>query len=316
MFVQMNEPDKITEEDVQKLITRRPESMHKGQCGHVLIIAGGNGMPGAAVLAARAALRAGSGLVYVCTPRANFPIVQTLVPEAITVEWDEACAVMDGGRGRSASAIAYDAIAFGPGMGTSAGARRRMKTVLLSAQAPLVLDADGLNLLSADEDLRNIAAAYAGEIVMTPHPGEARRMLETREGATAPSDRREMAFDLVRDYGRIVVLKGSGTLVARYAPGPEGEAVELCMNPTGNPGMATAGSGDVLTGVITSFLGQGMDPREAACAGVYVHGLAGDIAREDKGERGLIATDIAESLPYALRHFERSDNGGNSGESL
>ncbi len=307
MFVQMNEPDMITEEDVQSVIHRRPENMHKGQCGRVLIIAGGNGMPGAAVLAAKAALRAGSGLVYVCTPKSSFSVVQTLVPEAITVEWDEACSVMDGGMGRGASDISYDAIAFGPGMGTFAASRRRLKTVLLTAQTPLVLDADGLNLLSADEDLRNMAASYTEEIIMTPHPGEAKRMLETREGAAAPSDRNEMAFDLVRDYGRTIVLKGSGTLVARYAPGPEGEGVELRRNPTGNPGMATAGSGDVLTGVIASFLGQGMDTWDAACAGVFIHGLAGDIARTEKGERGLIAGDLVQSLPYALRRFENLD---------
>lgn len=307
MFVQMSEPDKITEKDVRRVISPRPEEMHKGQCGHVLLIAGGNGMPGAAVLASKAALRSGSGLVYVCTPKSNFPVVQTLVPEAIMVEWDEAMAVMDGRQGRTSSHLEYDAIAFGPGMGTGSTARRRLKSVLLTAQAPLVLDADGLNLLGKDEELRSIAASYMNEIILTPHVGEARRLLETRDGETAPTDRNEMAFDLVRDYGRISILKGAGTRVGRYAPDPEGQGVEMKMNPTGNPGMATAGSGDVLTGLLTSLLGQGAEPWDAACAGVYLHGLAGDLAREDKGERGLIAGDIVEQLPYAIRRFEQID---------
>ena len=298
----MDRVNTIEKSTVQKVVRKRSPYMHKGNCGRVLIVAGGAGMTGAACFASRAAMRSGSGLVYLCTPKGNYPVVQTLVPEVICVDWTEAQERLIGKRGE----WQYDAIAFGPGMGDSANTRRMLKSVLLAYEGPVVLDADGLNVLAANDELREFARGFRGELILTPHVGEAKRLL--REESMDPAmSREDMVSALVRRYGCIALLKGAGTLVARCPSGRDNGAIEVWCNTTGNPGMATAGSGDVLTGVIASLCGQGLSPWDAAKAGVYLHGLAGDFACSEKGEYGLIASDIVEALPYAFQDIINSN---------
>ena len=281
----------ITAEYVRSLIRPRDPEMHKGNCGRVLICAGGAGMTGAAIFASRAALRSGSGLVYLCTPESNFPVLQTAVPEAICLDRrsaEEHLFPEDAG-------WTFDAVAFGPGMGTSEETRDLLRAILTRCDKPLVIDADGLNCLAAEKALGELAAQYPGELVITPHIGEARRLLTAKDLAPG-TERDAMVSALVRGYRCIAVLKGAGTLVAREAP-----ELELWKNTTGNPGMATAGSGDVLTGLIAGLAGQGLPLWDAAKAGVWLHGRAGDIAADKIGEYGLIASDIAEAIAPAMK---------------
>lgn len=271
---------------IGRYITKRNLFISKNDCGRVLLVAGGAGMTGSAVLGAKATLRSGVGLAYVCTPKGNFQVIQTCVPEAICAEW---------------SAVAdrdYDAVAFGPGMGKSTATKRMLKNILLSNTSTLIIDADGLNVLAEDDELQNFAANYMGDLIVTPHLGEAKRLLNAERNGN-PDGRMEMAFELATKFNAVAVLKGAGTLVA----GDTGEVdgMEIWQNTTGNPGMATAGSGDVLTGVILALAGQGLSGLDAARAGVYIHGLAGDLACRDKGEYGMIAGDIAEEIPYAIK---------------
>lgn len=281
----------ITAEYVRTVIRPRDPELHKGSCGRVLLCAGGAGMTGAAVFAARAALRSGSGLVYVCTKERNFPVLQTCVPEAICVTWDEAAEHLFGRGGWS-----YDAACFGPGMGTMLETKEMLRKLLFAGDQPLVIDADGLNCLAADTELAELARNYPGQMVLTPHVGEAKRLFQAAK-VHPGDDRKEMVTALTRAYHCIGVLKGAGTLVARE----DAQETEIWMNTTGNPGMATAGSGDVLTGLITGLAGQGVPLWDAAKAGVWIHGRAGDIAAGRIGEYGLIASDIAEGIALALK---------------
>lgn len=288
----------IDRRSVKKFIKRRLPSTHKGNYGHILIIAGGAGMAGACSLSAEAALRTGSGLVYVCTPEKNFQVLQIRIPETICITAKQAKAKLKEpvpvpGAGFST----YDAVAFGPGMGTGDEARELLACVLENCSAPLVLDADGLNIIAEDDGLREKFFSYPGPKVITPHQGEAVRLLAGARLGTG--DREDVATALTVGYNTITVLKGSGTLVARR----DGADMEILRNTTGNPGMATAGSGDVLTGIIASLAGQKLDLFDAAACGVYIHGRAGDIAASEKGEYGMIAGDIVRCVPYAIKEF-------------
>lgn len=279
----------ITLKTVKNIIERRNREIHKGDCGRILIAAGSWGMAGAAVLAARGALRAGSGLVQLAVPEKIFPIVQTGVIEATCLADD--LSAIDWSR--------YDAAAIGPGLGTGPESIKKVKDILNLYEGPLVIDADGLNVLAALGEVAfdKIRHRAAGTII-TPHIGEARRLMGADYDPDMP--RGELAMALAARTGAITVLKGAGTVVAT----PEDEAYT---NTTGNPGMATAGSGDVLTGIITALCGQKkpsgakIKPLEAALAGVYIHGLAGDLGAAAKGEYGLTAGDIAEFTAYALK---------------
>ena len=270
----------ITEKTVKNIIERRPREIHKVSCGRILIAAGSAGMAGAAVLSARGALRSGAGLVQLSVPAEIFPIVQTGVLEAtcLTNSLDN----MDLGR--------YDAAAAGPGLGDSRESVEKVRILLDSFDGPLVLDADGLNI-AAREDFFDLMRARGGMLIITPHMGEARRLMG--KDFSEKMTRHELAEALAQKTGAVAVLKGAGTVVAA-------EGQKTYTNTTGNPGMATAGSGDVLTGIVTSLCGQRhsdgrpIEPLEAALAGVFIHGLAGDLGAEDKGEYGLTAGDIAE----------------------
>ena len=269
----------ITKEFVQTIIEKREREIHKGDCGRILIVAGSHGMAGAAILAATAALRTGSGLVQVAIPKELFPIVQVGIPEATCLERDL----------RNLDLSLYDAIAVGPGLGQSDESIDAVKYLLANYDGKMVLDADGLNILAYNNLFDLIKNKE--NIVITPHMGEARRLLGyLKEG------RKETAIELYSKTKAITVLKGHATVVAT-------DNEKTYINTTGNPGMATAGSGDVLTGIITSLLGQGKSAKEAALAGVFVHGLAGDLAAETVGEYGLIAGDIAYYTAIALKEI-------------
>ncbi len=270
----------IVKSYVNTLIKKRDKGIHKGDCGRVLIYAGSKGMAGAAVLCARAALRAGAGLVRVSVPEELFPILQIGVPEATCIT-----------RGRFIEDLMqYSAIAIGPGLGDEKRDGILIKKILESTDQPVVLDADGLNLLR--NDLAVLKNAQA-KLIITPHPGEAGRLLN-RKTAAINQDRLQSAKELATITGAVTVLKGAGSVVAT----PEGETY---INTTGNPGMATGGSGDVLTGVVAALAGQGLNREAATLAGVFLHGLAGDLAADRMGEYGLIASDIADMVAIAIK---------------
>ena len=272
----------ITREFVQTIIEKREKEIHKGDCGRILIVAGSHGMAGAAILAATAALRTGSGLVQVAIPKELFPNVQVGIPEATCLERDL----------RKIDLSLYDAIAVGPGLGQSDESIDTVKYLFENYDGKMVLDADGLNILAYNNLFDLIKDKE--NIVITPHMGEAKRLL-----GHLKEERKETAIELYRKTKAITVLKGHATVVAT-------DNEKTYINTTGNPGMATAGSGDVLTGIITSLLGQGKSAKEAALAGVFVHGLAGDLAAETVGEYGLIAGDIAYYTAIALKKISGS----------
>jgi NAD(P)H-hydrate epimerase len=273
-------------------LSPRAADSNKGQFGRVLVVAGSRGMSGAAILCGSAALRGGAGLVRVAVPREILPIVAAGNPCYMTgpLPQDE------DGRLDPTSAKELlevtgdqDVVAAGPGLGRSRGMLGLLATLLERFPGPMVLDADGLNALAQDtKRLRRRAAP----LVVTPHPGEFGRLLgiDTKE---VQARRRDLAAAFARDHGLVVLLKGHRTVVT--------DGRRFYENTTGNPGMATAGSGDVLTGLIAALLGQGLEAFAAAQLGAYTHGLAGDLAKADHGEVGLIASDILERLPRALK---------------
>ncbi len=278
-------------ESIPKLKPRAVDA-HKGDFGKVCIIAGSTGMSGAAALAGRAALRAGAGLVRVATPKSVLPIVASIEPSFTTI------ALPEDSLGRiSAKAInpilealsENDAAAFGPGVGISGALRSVLEALLEQDQLRLVIDADGLNNLAGIKDWPTKLKA---KLVLTPHPGEMKRLWSALFREPLPSDRQQQAIQLAQQTKTVVALKGAGTVVT------DGQKVYI--NKTGNPGMATAGSGDVLTGVITALAGQGLNDFDAAVLGVCIHGLAGDIAAEKIGQVSLMTTDIIQALSDAF----------------
>jgi len=278
-------------ETIPKLKPRAADA-HKGDFGKVCIIAGSVGMSGAAALAGRAALRSGAGLVRVATPKSILSIVASIEPSFTTISLPE------DSLGRiSAKAVnrilqivtENDAVAFGPGIGTSAAIRTILESLLQQPKLKLIIDADGLNNLAG---IKNWPDGLKAEPILTPHPGEMKRLWSGLFREPLPAERQQQAVRMAEQTGAVVVLKGAGTVVA------EGQRVYI--NKTGNPGMATAGSGDVLTGAITALVGQGLSNFDAAVLGVYIHGLAGDIAAERVGAVSMMATDIIRMLGEAF----------------
>jgi hydroxyethylthiazole kinase-like uncharacterized protein yjeF len=267
---------RIDEAELAAALPRRSRESHKGTHGRVLIVGGGPGMPGALRLAGEAALRAGAGLVKVAGSPENLVAVTATRPELIYLPVSSITSLDE-------SLRAADVLAIGPGLGTSDWAQR-LWAAALSAGLPTVADADALNLLA-----RNPAKLPAGWVI-TPHPGEAARLLGT-DTAAVQADRLGAARELHSRYGAVTVLKGAGTLVAWGAT----DATEIAICERGNPGMATAGMGDVLTGVIAGLRAQVGDGAQAARIGVLVHALAGDSAAQG-GQRGLLASDVVAEL--------------------
>ena len=274
----------------------RPVDGHKGTFGKVLIVGGSRGYCGAPALAGRAALRSGSGLVRVAIPVSVLPIVAAMEPCYTTI------ALRDDANGQLASEAAFvlakiladnDVVAFGPGAGTGAGVRDTLLSMLGVEGLRLVIDADGLNVLSQCGGAGGWLGKKKADVILTPHPGEMKRLWPSVFREPMPEDRQDCAAAFAKKTKCVVVLKGAGTVVT------DGE--QIYINTTGNPGMATAGAGDVLTGVIAALCGQGLSPFDAAVLSVYLHGRAGDMAASTIGQVSLIATDLIEHLKKAFK---------------
>ena len=274
---------------VKKLLPVRPRWAHKGDFGRVLLLCGSKGLAGAAMLAARAALRTGSGLVYLGVPEAIYPAAACSCASAVVFPLP--CDT----DGRFSFEAAWeiekmlpnmDAVLFGPGVGQSEVLERLLKWLVLNCRAPLLLDADGINLLARHMD---VLRGSKCPVLLTPHDGEFARL----GGDPGAKDRTLEAKSFAASTGSILLLKGHRTIIT--------DGLNVYRNTTGNPGMATGGSGDVLSGVIVSLLGQHVMPLEAAAAGAWLHGAAGDLAAREIGEYGMIPDDIIDHLPRLLR---------------
>lgn len=273
--------------DIPKLGVRQANA-HKGSFGKVCIVAGSIGMSGAAAIAGRSSLRAGAGLVRVAVPKSVLPVVAAIEPCYTTIPLPEEKNGCISGKAIDVLlrlADDNDVIAFGPGVGQGKGVRDVLDTLIARDGTRLVIDADGINCLA--KSIGWVERRKAS-IVLTPHPGEMKRLWKGLFREPIADDRAGQAIAVAKLTGCTVVLKGEGTVVT------DGE--KIYVNTTGNPGMATAGSGDVLTGVIAGLAGQEMDDFDSAVLGVYAHGKAGDIAAEKIGEVSLIATDIINAL--------------------
>ncbi|MEH0158644.1 NAD(P)H-hydrate dehydratase [Limibacter armeniacum] len=276
---------------INSIIKKRSKFSHKGTYGHTLLIGGSKGKVGAIQLCAKAALRTGLGLLTTYVPYCGFNIMQTTVPEAMCMtdpEFDllsKAPVPLD----------KYQSVGIGPGIGTFMDTQQMMEDILENYDKPMVLDADALNILSQNKELLDQLPEGS---ILTPHPKEFERLLgdQTFED---DYERLELQIMFAKRYQVVVVLKGAHTSVAT----PLGR---VYFNSTGNPGMATGGSGDVLTGVITALLSQGYAPGEAAILGVYLHGLAGDLAASEYGQEALIASDIINNIGKAYQHQHNS----------
>lgn len=283
----------LQDRDAARNLPRRPKFAHKGFFGRDLLIAGSLGMAGAAVLAGRAALKSGCGVLSIASCPDNRLVLQTAVPEALFIDQN----LMDW-----AKLANYSAIGIGPGIGTSDKAALLLKNVLRFATCPLVIDADGLNLLAQDPTLLEFLPK--GRCILTPHLKEFERLAGKTEGGQERLRRQQEFSNL---HGVVVALKGAHTSISQpgaNVPAVPGQA--LLFNTTGNPGMATGGSGDVLTGLCLSLLGQGLPAWQTACTAVYLHGLAGDYAALRETERGLTASDLITALPDAFRQLQEA----------
>ncbi|RPI02721.1 MAG: NAD(P)H-hydrate dehydratase [Calditrichaeota bacterium] len=282
----------VEAKDIVALLPQRPPDAHKNRCGASAVIAGSRGFTGAAALTSQAALRVGAGLVYLIVAAALNDILEAKVTEVITLPLE------DDGSGRLTdrnlamvleNIQGKDAIGLGPGLGHHPQTFELVRQLLSTLDKPLVLDADGLNACAAETKL---FSNYSGSLILTPHPGELSR-LTGKTTAEINADRIAVSRQCAETWQCTVVLKGSPTVTAT----PDGR---VFINSTGNAGMATAGSGDVLTGIICGLLAQGLHAEDAAIAGVYIHGLAGDVAKEQLTEMAMVAGDILSSISSAL----------------
>ncbi|HPD14169.1 MAG TPA: NAD(P)H-hydrate dehydratase [Planctomycetota bacterium] len=276
-------------QDIERLV--RPADAHKGQFGHVLVLAGSTGFAGAACLAAEAALRSGAGLVTLGVPASLLPVVAAKLTACMTHPFRE---VPGGAFALGALpdmlrfAARCDVVALGPGIGRHRSTQKLVHALIRSLGKPLVLDADGLNALEGCAEVLDAASA---PVIITPHPGEMARLTGLATSAVQAS-RSEVALRFAREHSVITVLKGHRTVVS--------DGRQQYVSWSGNPGMATGGTGDVLTGMIAALLAQGLPPYSAAYLGVSLHGLAGDLAVERTGEQALTATDILAHIGAAF----------------
>ncbi len=281
-----------------KLPARAPES-HKGDYGRVLIVAGSRSMNGAAYLTAQSAMRAGAGLVHLAAPAPSAPILAPMVPCCLIhpMPATEEGSLSDQARAEILElAKNSSVVALGPGLTTHPETRRLVVALAQEIERPIVLDADGLNAI-----VDNLYAIdrTGKPFVLTPHPREMARLSNLPSAADVQGNRVKTAMLFAQKHEVIVVLKGHGTIVT--------DGTSMFINPTGNPGMATGGAGDVLTGVIASFMAQKLSPFDAATLGVYVHGLAGDLGAAQKTQVSLIASDLVDFLPNAFAELEKVD---------
>jgi len=302
----------LEKKDVSLLIPERQRYSHKGDYGHVLVVAGSRGKTGAAFMAAKACLRAGAGLVTIGIPESLMDVFQSRVTEEMTLP------LPDAGDGTLSSRALErilgflsekaDVLALGPGISVTDNTKKLIKEILMNSTTPAVIDADAINALEGNKQILKKTKA---PVILTPHAGEMARLLQGSKGSSfavlrrmdqrvkgseiraIEKDRINTAIEFAKETGTYLALKGVPSVIAE----PEGRAY---INPTGNPGMASAGTGDVLTGMIAGLLGQDLNPMEASIFGVYMHGLAGDIAAKKIGEHSLIASDIIDLIPEAF----------------
>lgn len=273
----------LDESDIRPRILHRDDFAHKGSMGNAMLIAGSYGMSGAAILASKACLRAGAGKVTVHTPRKNYDIMQISVPEAVLQMDHEETYFSE-----SVDTDDFEALGIGPGLGQQENTAIALITQLKRSQCPIVADADALNILA---NHRAWIPQLPKGIILTPHPKEFDRLSSVASNGSY--ERLQRAKDLAQNIHCYIILKGHYSALCL----PDGHVV---FNPTGNSGMATAGSGDVLTGIITGLLARGYQRRDACEVGMYIHGLAGDIAAKELGKESLIASDIIRYLPKAF----------------
>jgi hydroxyethylthiazole kinase-like uncharacterized protein yjeF len=288
--------DFLNEDTMRPMLHRRDRQAHKGHFGHCLIIAGSTGKTGAAALSANSAVRAGSGLVTLAAPESIHTVLEMKTTEAMTFP------LPDSGSGHLTNSalpaieklmVGKDAVAIGPGLDCRPGTYALVRNLVETVALPMLIDADGLNALA--EDITVLKRKKSKQVILTPHPGEMSRLL----GTSIPdveAIRISAAQEFACNYGVFLILKGARTIIAS----PAGTAA---INGSGNPGMATGGMGDVLTGVIVSLLGQGYAAWDACCLGVFLHGFAADMVAEEKGEIGINASDVIEKLPYAYNNL-------------
>ncbi|QSX06531.1 NAD(P)H-hydrate dehydratase [Sedimentibacter sp. zth1] len=282
-----------TLDECKKYIKPRALETHKGTYGKIGIIAGSVGMTGSVCMSSQATLRTGSGLVYTIIPSCILNLVSIKLTECIIkpvhdqnnnehFKIQNIDEIMD-------YINDLDCLVLGPGIRVNEDTKQIVKHILVNYNKPIILDADGLNCIG-----ENIEVLYKRKekTILTPHPKEFERLLENTN--INFNDRIKTSLEFSNKYGVVTVLKGYHTVISN-------EKGEYYINPTGNPGMATAGSGDVLSGIIASLVGQKINLFEASCCGTFIHGISGDLAAKDKGEYGLIATDIIENIPYAIK---------------
>lgn len=291
----------INREYVGCLVPDRPVAAHKGVFGHLFVIAGSPGFTGAASLACEGALRSGVGLVTVGVPASLNPIMEVKTTEAMTLPLPET-------KRHTLSVAAVkpalefagrcSALALGPGISREEDTERFVHRFLEKTELPAVVDADGLNALSGN---LGVLEARTATTVLTPHPGEMSRLIDAST-ADIQRDREGCALAFAKERNVVLVLKGAGTVVAS----PDGD---VAVNTTGGTGLASGGTGDVLTGLIGGLLAQGVSPWNSAVVAVYLHGLAGDLAAEERTERGMVAGDVVRALPAAWKHVTSDQHG-------
>jgi NAD(P)H-hydrate epimerase len=285
----------ITYEDIKKKIKKRAPNIHKGNCGHTIVIAGSTGKTGAAVMASESAMRVGAGLVTLCIPKSSYNIVESKLTEVMTEPLPDN---NDGTFNYSSIDRIIDLtndkdiVIIGPGLSVNGDTKRIVGEVIKSIDLPIVIDADGINIIAENPD---ILLKKKNEIVLTPHPGEMARLIK-KDTRAVQRDRIGIAKEFGKKYGVYLVLKGARTIIAD----PQSN---VYINPTGNPGMASGGMGDVLTGMIGGFISQGYNILDSSILGVFIHGMSGDRVAEEKGELGLVATDVINNIPLTIKEL-------------
>ena len=279
--------DTVDPSYIKSQMLKRDDFAHKGSMGNALLIAGSRGMAGAAILASKACMRSGAGKVTALTPHCNLGIMQMAVPEAVCIVDRESY------YSEAIDTDGFQAVGIGPGLGKEESSALALMSQLQQTSCPIVLDADALNMLGSHGTW---VQQLPNNVIMTPHPREFDRITGRRN--CSDYERLMLARDMARDLCAYIILKGHYSALCL----PDGG---ILFNTTGNSGMATAGSGDVLTGIITALLARGYSRKNACLVGMYLHGLAGDIAAERTGKESLIASDIIDSLPEAFKNLEK-----------
>ncbi len=279
--------ERLEHSAVLNLLPERLSDTHKGNYGRILLLCGSRGYTGAAALAAMGALRCGAGLVYLGVPESIYAIeaVKLMEPIVFPLPDEDGMLSVNAGAQISQRLSGMDAVLIGPGLGRGDGCSAAVRQVLEDFPGPVVLDADGINLLLPHKD---ILRGRTGPVIITPHMGEFTRLNGPVNGCKV-----DAAAQLARELGCIVLLKGHETVIT--------DGIACYINPTGNPGMAVGGSGDVLAGMITALLGQGLPPLQAAACGAWLHGAAGDICEREIGQYGMLPSDLLNVLPRLLK---------------